>query len=403
MHTSRDRKPWRARNGRILWSRFSFGLFIICILLALAGCGSSDNGNTNNTSLVPLPTPTPGPSQAVSLQTIHMLDQKNGWAITHDGRVLHTTQGTAKWRDITPTAGAPQPTFSTATFLDAQNAWITAQVNDKVSIWRTYTGGDFWLESPLPVSGQGVVNINFIDPLNGWLLLKTASAKANNEPVAVFSTTDGGNNWYQIDNAGQSSNASLSALPANNEKTGIGFKSTTQGWVTGYAPDEKVPVFYASNDAGYTWTAQKLTLPNERPVRTFAPVFFNQNDGILPAQLVDNSQGVVIYTTHDGGKTWSGNTPDANITSTVSFTSAAQGWAIGSNVKESNIYSTNDSGKTWSRLSQLGGDVAKIEDLQFVSATNGWAIATTKADTTQLYQSTDGGKSWAVVDTSASS
>ncbi|GHO88780.1 WD40/YVTN/BNR-like repeat-containing protein [Dictyobacter formicarum] len=402
MHTSRYRKPGPA-SGRRLWPLVSFSLLGIICLLALAGCGAANGGTSDDNSIVVLPTPTPGVSQPVSLQAIHMIDDKNGWAVTPDGHVLHTTQGVAQWKDITPTAGAPQPTFSTATFLDAQNAWIAGQVNDKISIWRTYTGGDLWLESPLAISGQGVININFIDPLHGWLLLKNGASKPDSEPVAILSTTDGGNNWYQIDNASQSSSANLSALPANNEKTGISFKSTTQGWVTGYTAEQNTPIFYASTDAGYTWTVQPLTLPGKSAIRTFPPVFFGQNDGILPAQLVDNSHAVVIYNTHDGGKTWKSNPVASDITTTVSFINANQGWAVGSNNNGGNIYNTNDGGKSWHRGTQLGGDVVTIESLQFVSAGNGWAIGTTKAGTIQLYQSTDGGKSWAVVKTSATS
>lgn len=401
MHTSRYRKPGQASSRR-LWFLFSFGLLGIC-LLALAGCGASNGGNLDDNSIVVLPTPTPGASQPVSLQTIHMIDDKNGWAITSEGHILHTMQGVAQWKDITPTAGDPQPTFSTATFLDAQNAWVAGQVNDKISIWRTYTGGDFWLESPLAVSGQGVININFIDPLNGWLLLKNNASKPNDEPVAILSTTDGGNNWYQIDNVSQSSSVHLSALPASNEKTGISFKSTTQGWVTGYTAEQNTPIFYASTDGGYTWTVQALALPGKSSIRTFPPVFFSQNDGILPAQLVDNSHAVVIYNTHDGGKTWNNNPAASSITTTVSFINANQGWAAGSNNNGGNIYSTTDGGKNWNRSTQLGGDVVKIESLQFVSTSNGWAIGTTRDGTIQLYQSADGGKSWTVVKTSVTS
>ncbi|GLV58526.1 hypothetical protein KDH_53570 [Dictyobacter sp. S3.2.2.5] len=399
MYTSRYRKrgPARSRRLRLL---FSAALLAIC-LLTLAGCGASDGQNTDDNSVVVLPTPTPGPSQAVSLQTIHMIDDKTGWAVSQDGHVLHTTQGVAQWKDVTPSAGAPQPTFSNATFLDAQNAWVAGQVNDKISIWRTYTGGDLWLETPLPVSGQGIVNIDFIDPMNGWLLLKSGSNKLTDEPVNVFSTTDGGNNWYQLDSPNQSNSSRLSTLPATIEKTGISFGTTTQGWVTGYSAEQNTPILYTSADAGYTWTPQTLKLPGKSAIRTFPPVFFGQNDGILPAQIMDNSHAIVIYTTQDGGKTWSGNPASPSITSTVSFTDASHGWSAGSD--GSTIYSTSDGGKNWNRDAPLGKGVNKIVTLQFISTSNGWVIGSAKDGSVQLYQSTDGGKSWTTIKTSASS
>ncbi|GCE26915.1 hypothetical protein KDA_23990 [Dictyobacter alpinus] len=396
------RKLWRSMIGGGQHSLLLPALLILCVL-GLVGCGTTDTTSDNASTLTPLPTPTAGPSQPATLKVIHMVDAKTGWALTQDGHVLHTTNGTDQWRDSSPTVREPVPVFGVATFLDAENAWIAGRVNDKVSIWRTYTGGEVWLESPLPINGQDVVNINFIDPQNGWLLLKATNSTDTNNPVMVFSTLDGGQDWNQINNADQQDKTSANMLPTSGDKTGLSFNNSNQGWITGTTPGSKAPLFYQSKDGGNTWNSQALTAPNDSTIRTFPPIFFNQKDGVMAAELTDNSHAAIIYTTHDGGTSWSNNGSTSSITSVVSFINANQGWATGSDNKGGTIYSTRDSGKTWDRLSQLGSNVVNITTLQFISATNGWAIGNTKADTTQLYQTTDGGKSWSPITTTSHS
>ncbi|GER88244.1 hypothetical protein KDW_24060 [Dictyobacter vulcani] len=396
MHSPHNRR--RARGGS--WSLLFPALLIVC-LLGLTGCSLTDNPDQDTTVVAHVPTPTPGPSQAVTLRTIHMLDAQTGWAVTQDGHVLHTTTGTTQWHDVSPAVREPVPTFGTATFLDAENAWIAGRVNDKISIWRTYTGGDFWLESPLPLTGQDVTGINFINPQNGWLLLKTANSADNNQPIAVLSTLDGGQDWIQINNVDQPNTSNANTLPLAGDKTGLSFSDINQGWITGTTAGDKTPFFYHTKDGGNTWKQQTLTAPNESTIRTFPPMFSTQNDGVMPAELADNGHAALIYTTHDGGVTWNNSAPNTSITATVSFIDGNQGWAVGSDNKGGSIYSTRDSGKTWDHLSQLGGDVVNVSSLQFITTNNGWAIGSTKADTTQLYQTTNGGKTWSPVTTTA--
>ncbi|GCF06466.1 hypothetical protein KDI_00300 [Dictyobacter arantiisoli] len=346
--------------------------------------------------VAPLPTPTPGPNQAVMLSMIHMLDVKDGWAVTTDSHVLHTSQGVFQWQDITPPVQDVSSVFGPAVFLDAQNAWIAVLVRDKVSIWRTYTGGDFWLETPLSVDGSSVTNMSFVDEQNGWLLLNTdqPGTDLTEQPVAVFRTMDGGANWYRIDSSQPVGAGIRNVPPAAGIKSGISFHTPTEGWVTEVSTSDNRNVLYHSQDAGYTWSAQSVSLLAGKAARSFPPQFFQHDSGIMPIELNVDSHPIVMCTTVDGGKTWTGSRPAAEITSTVSFINILHGWAAGNSRHPGTIYSTDDGGNTWQVAAQLGSALVSITQLQFISPMDGWAIGISKNMENQLYLTLDGGKTW---------
>ena len=398
MHTPQYSR--QRRGGRVAFISCAI-LFLGC-LLVLSSCGTSPGGNQYATLPGPLPTPTPGPSQPVTLQNIHMLDEQNGWAVTQDKHVLHTTSGAEKWSEATPGTGGLEYRLGVYDFLDAQNAWVTIQMGDKFSIFHTYNGGGLWLETPLLDTGNGVSQISFADPQNGWLLFDKG-IKAQDQAVDVFHTNDGGTTWLRVSGVASSADDQASGLPFTGHKNGISFRSGSTGWITGSTVDSESPLFYTTSDGGFTWALQKLTLPAAvaGTITTFPPQFSSTDDGVLPVAFSSGgSDRVDLYATHNGGKTWNSGTPTTDISSMIAFGGNSQALAIGAN--SGNLYATSDDGRSWKQLAKPDATVTKLVALNFVSTSRSWVLASTSGNVVHLFQTTDNGKSWTRLNTTAS-
>jgi photosystem II stability/assembly factor-like uncharacterized protein len=317
--------------------------------------------------------------------------------------ILHTTAGVAAWSEVMPSTGGIVYTPGAYDFLDAQNAWVTMQAGDKFSIFHTYNGGGLWLETPLLDEGSGVSQISFANPENGWLLFEK-KVDTGGQAVDIFRTNDGGNSWLRINGVDSTTGALRGALPYVGSKTGISFHSASVGWITGSVTDSKRLLLYMTSDGGFNWTPQMLSLPAGTTgiVTTFVPQFSTATNGILPVLFSSTTKKVAFYRTQDGGKTWGIDGTTADISTTLSFASDNQAWAIGSGNNAGNLYSSSDAGRNWEQLAKPDATVKKLVNLDLLSATHGWVLADTGDNTVSLFQTADGGKSWTHLSTTAS-
>jgi Uncharacterized protein related to plant photosystem II stability/assembly factor len=392
--------------------RLPGAVLILCgCLLLLTSCASDDV-----TPIGVLPTPTPGPRQPVSLQAIHMVSAKGGWAITHDERILHTLDGPAHWSDVTPGSGTADlvgATIQASYFADVNVGWVAASNANKVTIWRTFDGGELWYPTPLAEPAQRVISLQFTDGTHGWLLLDTTAtgttgttATAGDEAVRLLYTLDGGSTWLPLDSADAQSKDVPQHLPFSGLKTGVTFTSNAQGWLTGSlsrATDHQL-VLYVSQDGGFSWQVRNLKtpVPTATALSSLAPTFFDANNAVLSVTLTDPQPVVSIYRTMDGGNNWRSAPPNAAISANVSFVNANTGWAIGSGDHRTSVYATTDGGQSWRPTTQPGRQSGTVDALDFISATDGWILVSTTNGQDTLYQTTDGGTSWSVQTTTAS-
>ncbi len=372
-------------------------LALAALFLLVLGSGCGPLGNA------PPPSPTsPALSAAAQqMQALWMYDEQHGWASTQRS-VLRTTDGGAHWRDVTPqpeTGSASQgPVERIVTaYLDAQTAWVALifQNARTTPIYHTSDGGQSWQRTNIPAPSIGVVQLIFVDALHGWLLVNLGMA-TNAEAVAIWRTSDGGGHWQRIMqvSAAQARTAQgQRTLPYTGSKSGLAFIDTTTGWATGSEPGLNQAWLYVTHDGGQSWQFQSLPLPTgseKAQIATLPPRFFSSRDGLLPVNLYTAGKAsLYFYITHDGGQTWRyGAALPASVIA-WSFVSASIGYAT----DRTTLYVTRDGGQHWSQQLPTG-PFSDVIQLDFLTATRGWALCLAPPAKTHILKTSDGGRSW---------
>jgi photosystem II stability/assembly factor-like uncharacterized protein len=394
-----------------------------------------------------------GPIELGSVYTatpLKMMTPLRGWAVGPPGKdrnqvhdaVLVTADGGAHWRNVTP-PGFSGWTDRTMYFLDVTHAWVAvtqhvvahpAATPATITVFRTSDGAASWQSATFQLADGSPSQLDFIDPQHGWMMLQV------NNGVAIYRTSDGGIHWEpaSISHYTNPSGTAPGVLPMSyafgpntsnqlacelDPFSGIVFRDTSTGWAAGRcrgpAPSAYV---YVTHDAGSTWQPQPLDQLPETPgcpcnVGASEPVFTSSQDGTFAMSIdteiskcqpqnggtacsVQSIPGtVLLYATHDGGKTWvSHGLPGvAAFGAEPSFIDARTGWYGASILKAApsfpgettfdKLYVTHDGGSNWSAVAATNGfDGGRME---FVSSNVGWALGLPS-----LLITTDGGRSW---------
>jgi photosystem II stability/assembly factor-like uncharacterized protein len=350
--------------------------------------------------------------QEFTVTTIHMVDTMNGWAIggldsQAGNHVLITKDGGNTWKDVTPPEGqAPsdETKVATGTFEDAQSAWvvysfISGTVPVQSVVWLTQDSGATWQASqPLDLSGLNEFynpgSLQFVDGKSGWLLVHVGVGMMHDYYV-LYHTTDGGLTWTRIQDPYNDTSSTMSCT-----KTSMLFTDATHGWLLGDCHGVAAGVqLFRSSDAGVTWQPVSLPEPPDYPgvfsnesqvaCGAYNPFFFGNDLGHIVVNCQDYSGTQItyfyyLYTTQDGGNTWSSNTyPGEN----VYFFSADTGWALSKKIRK-----TTDGGKTWTAIS----DVTWNAQMDFISEQIGWVIATAD-NQVALVKTDNGGARWQIL------
>ncbi|HTX90033.1 MAG TPA: hypothetical protein VMC09_02355 [Anaerolineales bacterium] len=371
-----------------------------------------------NAEPAPLPTGTPqaaAPAHfelgaAIQLTQINMITKTDGWGLSGP-YVLVTSDGGRDWQEATPpqTFTRPENAKAYADFLDQKDAWVVFSENDQIPtdavIWSTTNRGKTWTPSA-PLMHQ--INAESLwgefaahGTRSGWLLLRGVYMGAGTHYVAqLFHTDNGGLTWMD-----QGPNLDLGY-----DFTSLVFPDAQHGWLSwqtigAYGPG--APEYAVTMDGGVNWTS--LTLPPPQS----APTLFTDYDYAEPYQVNALSATSVrllvgaftfgdppdkfvsyLYQTDDGGATWKITMLPTKVMAsdyTMIFFDAKTGLLLGRDT-----YQTQDGGASWQHVSTVFWD----GQYSFVDPQDGWAIATIGAQSS-LVQTTNGGKSWNILVTTA--
>ena len=355
------------------------------------------NVEATQAELAPQETPLPAAVEAPlidspSILNIEMLNETDGWGVTEE-EIVRTNDGGVTWFNVTPANLADAGYLVFTDFFDATHAWVQFPDMNKYpnggKLYRTTDGGITWEAFTTPFSSG---SLHFIDPSNGWMMADLGVG-AGSMAVSVFQTSDGGKTWQRVYTNDPNLAGSGDTLPLGGIKNLILPLNDDTAWVGGvvYAPGETY--LFRTDDAGKTWFNIKLALPEDIAQSELSIqelIFLSPTEGLLALRVSSETSQVVVYSTSDGGNTWTQlpvefegygilETPSA---SEMIFYTADQ------------FYVTKDAGKTIQQISPEIKFGDSVIDMSFANSQTGWIITAGASNEMTLYKTTDGGATW---------
>ena len=218
---------------------------------------------------------------------------------------------------------------------------------------------------------------------------------------------------------------SPSTIPAGSplKISSLSMSGASKGWAVGKAQGFSKDLVLTTQDGGRTW--RDVTPPEPAPKAGGSALkliaFFLNTDQAWVTAFTDEQalldEPVLIWRTGDGGKSWIASQPldtqnllmDFFIPSVFSFADARHGWLmvhLGAGMMHEYvaIYTTSDGGDTWTRVVDPENDGLSMSCYKTGLAATGertaWVAGNCQGVTLQVYffKTVDGGKTWPHVD-----
>jgi len=271
---------------------------------------------------------------------VAFLNATHGWVVgqwtgesSGNGIVMYTNDAGVTWETQLKN-NTVYNRYSRVDVLDDDSVWVTAQDG----LYHSTDCGETWEKHAVYDGSSLMLFVKFIDEQHGWT--------ATNE--ILYKTTDGGNNWTEV--SGWSFNDTLRYLwfSTSNEVWAIGFfgiyHSTDMtetwtrvydygGWSLSMLDDGEG---WAVSDSALMHTStgtdwNDLPIPGRAPFRGFTPpyfsdIFFIEDNGWIVASEIP------IMHTPDGGSTWYAQSASIQINrrlNALDFLNSTYGWAVG--------------------------------------------------------------------------
>ena len=162
---------------------------------------------------------------SATIQAISFTDSLYGWAASFNGKVFRTTNGGISWDSTTVNSG-----LNDVVFLNRNTGWACGIARD---IFKTTNSGLNWIQQ---LGGQGgeIESLSFIDLNTGWAI--------NLELYDIYKTINGGDTWNLI-----------YTLPGCVNAHDIFFTHQNSGWASG-----DCGMLFSTTNGGLNWFQQLI-------------------------------------------------------------------------------------------------------------------------------------------------
>lgn len=273
----------------------------------------------------------------------------------------------ARAQEVVPRSEIRQNLFS-ACFTSDQEGWVVGELG---RIYHTTDGGKTFSRSD---AGTRFAFLSVACLDDGTVIVTGQKGMA-------MRSRDRGKTWEKLDTGTQ------------RDLLSVDFATPQVGVAVG-----DFGTMIRTTDGGQTWT--KVPLPADLVLPEDIAEIVEPGDVLLydihfatPERGWAVGEFGVIFTTHDGGQTWSAQkSPVETTLFGVYFSDTNNGFATGI---EQVLLRTTDGGETWNQVDVAGreGFVLGLYDVA-VQGNIGWAIG----DSGLLLRTTDGGATWSFVD-----
>ncbi len=300
-------------------------------------------------------------NQDCLLQKAAFADPEVGWAIALEGhpglsdgsivtyQILRTTDGGKNW-SLQYSCSAEYGISCEIAVYDKGSA--CAVIGGQV--YRTEDSGENWNLVERMAAGFTAEHVFFANETQGWISgviktggsskVDTAADSSNHYTVSLFHTADGGRSWQQ--------QFSEDCKNEWNETIGISFADAKNGWFLTCNYGTFDGELYHTRDGGIQWDRiSKLSVcrPYAQKVEAVTPevLWIPMHNGAGPID------GGLLHS-EDGGKNFNmlGSEADIVNSNDVDFVSASLGWAVSNGYPGEDKYliRTVDGGKTWEKV-----------------------------------------------------
>jgi photosystem II stability/assembly factor-like uncharacterized protein len=255
-------------------------------------------------------------------------------------------------------------------------------------LFRSTDYGKTWEQRPVPPSEGRLPRseISFVSQSEGWLttgadpMLQLNPDPCQMDPTVLWHTTDAGMNWREV---------GTKIVPDAGCKDSLSFVDSSRGFLV--ASDASGPsMIYRTTDGGHVWNASP-PLPDPPGLKAQAggsalKAGFVRQFGSTFLVAVTGPQVQLVYSSNDGGATWSYAAKAPIPDGTLGLVTASQWLLIG----PGQSFETTNGGASWHRYSSEYSQAAPIAP-QIVFAGPRVGYATVRGG---IQRTTDGGYLW---------
>jgi len=305
-------------------------------------------------------------TSAIQLSSLTMFDQQHGWALNDATRHVFTTQqGPEHWSDVTPPQLANSDVITSNLFQDTTHAYIGVLQGPDTLLLSTQDGGHTWKRTAFTIPGASpgdvsISQIAFLDLSHGWLTFIRGQIAPGIFDFVLMSTANGGKTWQTVLDTSINTHGLERPYGGSLHFT---FDSPTKGWAIGGQPTAGVVYLYTTSDGGKTWSQANIAPikggDNIDFTQDYGPYWQNSQQGTLYVNYDNAGANLVVYRTQDGGKSWllGPSTPATSLQefNTLSFLNARAACSFGFDGTGNYImHQTSDGGLTWKKFQPTG-------------------------------------------------